>query len=120
MNIPFLLAGALSALAALAHAIGGEVTSVRGLRSSALAQPHRRELRVAWHFYSVHLVASAAFLFAMARGLVPDLAPFLAVHFAACAVVFLACAARSPADLVRQPQWLLLFAIAALVFWGWR
>ena len=120
MNIPFLMAGLLAAVAVLAHAVGGEVTSLRALRSSALAEPHRREMHAAWHFYSVHLAASAAFLIAMARGAAPALGPFLAVHFAACAVVFLALAVRSPSGLVRQPQWLLLLVVAALVTAGAR
>ena len=120
MNIPFLIAGSLTTLAALAHSIGGEMTTIRSLASAELKEVPKLELRAGWYMIAAHLFASAIMLFILAFNANGDIVMgrFLAIQFFGYGLAFLGLAIVRPVGLLQAPQWVLFFLMAGLTYWG--
>ena len=63
MNWILLIAGVLTALAALVHVFAGERTDIRHLMTSDVPMNEKIELRGVWHTFSIALGGSAILLF---------------------------------------------------------
>jgi hypothetical protein len=120
MKRSLLIAGVLSAIAALVHGIAGEMTTIQSLLSTNIEAVPATELRAVWHMVTIHLSASAVMLFILAKSANKTLGRFLAVQFAGYGMVFLAVAVIHQVGLLETPQWILLFPIAGLTYWGSR
>ncbi len=120
MNVPFLVAATLAAIAAFAHSIGGEMTTIRPLAGSELKQVPKLELRAVWYIVTIHLFASATMLFILAFMDDGDavMGRFLAIQFAGYGLAFLGLAIFKRVGLFQVPQWILLFLIAGFTYWG--
>ena len=120
LNIPLLIAGILTTIAALVHSIAGEITTVRPLLSTELNEVPKLELRAAWYMVAVHLFASAIMLFILAFTTPRDvvMGRFLAIQFFGYGLAFLGLAVFNRIGLFRAPQWVLLFLISGLTYWG--
>ena len=124
MNALATTAAVLAALLALAHGVGGELTSVRALRRERTSEGDKLELRATWHLYTWQLSLSAAALLAMSAGLAPDrdvLRWLVVASFVGSGAVILVFAAtRGVRTVVRYPQWVLLSAVGVLAWWATR
>lgn len=120
MNILLLIAGILTVIAALVHSIAGEITTIRPLASAELKQVPKLELRAVWYMVTVHLFASAIMLFILAFAVNRDvvMGRFLAIQFFGYGLGFLGLAIVKQVGLFQVPQWVLLFLIAGLTYWG--
>lgn len=120
MNIPFLIAGILTAITALAHCIGGEITTIRSLYNTEINKVPRLELRAVWHMFSVQLFASAIMLFFFAFSVIGDvvIGRILALLFLSYGLTILITAFLMQVRLFQVPQWVVLFLIAGLTYWG--
>ena len=120
MNILLLIAGILTTLAALVHSIAGEITTIRPLASTELKQVPKLELRAVWYMITIHLFASAVMLFLLAFAVNPDvmMGRFLALQFFCYGLAFLGLTAVKHVGFFQAPQWVLLFLIAGLTYWG--
>ncbi len=120
MNILLLIAGILTTIAALVHSIAGELTTIRPLASAELKQIPKLELRAVWYIVTVHLFASAIMLFTLAFAVNRDvvMGRFLAIQFLGYGLAFLGLAVVKQVGLFQVPQWVLLFLIAGLTYWG--
>lgn len=120
MNITLLIAATLTLLAALVHGIGGEMTTIQSLLSAGIDPVFTTELRVVWHMITIYFAASAVMLFLMARSANKALGRFLAIQYAAYGAAFFAVSAIHQTGLFQTPQWILMFLIAGLTYWGTR
>lgn len=126
MNPLFLLAAAVLAVVALAHAVLGEILVFRGLRTQGvvptagrpvLREPQVRILWATWHLTTVLGLALSALLWRL--GSMPWTDAALAAWVADVAGV----ATLASGLLVfyatrgRHPAWVPLMAVAALVWW---
>jgi hypothetical protein len=120
LNIPLLIAGILTAIAALVHGIGGEMSPIRPLIKTDLQQVAKTELRAAWYMVTIHLFASAIMLFLLAVDTNQNLlmGKFLSIQFLGYGLAFLLLAIVTKIKVFQVPQWVLLFLIAGLTFWG--
>ena len=120
MNILLLIAAILTTLAALVHSIAGEITTIRPLANADLKQVPKLELRAVWYMITIHLFASAIMLFLLAFAVTPDIVmgKFLALQFFCYGLAFLGLAAVKHVGFFQTPQWVLLFLIAGLTYWG--
>jgi len=120
LNVPLLIAGILTTLAALIHSIAGEITTIRSLASAELKQAPKLELRAVWYMVAVHLFASAIMLFILAFAVNRDvvMGRFLAIQFFGYGLAFLGLAVVKQVRLFQVPQWVLCFLMAGLTFWG--
>ncbi|MGI5447500.1 hypothetical protein ACQEVM_17275 [Streptomyces sp. CA-243310] len=121
----WLLAAGITALGVAAvHIVGGHRDVVRPLLSCGLADEPKRVLHAVWHMVSVDLVLSGLALLhlALSDGTAETdlVAWFVAAHFIAYAVAFLAVTLSVdwPRPLLRLPQWILLLPVAALAAAG--
>lgn len=112
-------AGGLAALLALAHGLGGELTSVRALARDRVQDGDRLELRAVWHLYTWQLALFAGVLLSVAGG-VPErelLRWLVAGSFLGGAVLIVVFAAtRGLAGVLRHPQWVALALVGALAY----
>jgi len=80
------------------------------------------ELRAVWYMVTVHLTASAIILFILAFGVAVNsdvlIGRFLAIQFLGYGLAFLGLAVVKRVGLFQVPQWILLFLIAGLTYWG--
>lgn len=120
MNIQFLIAGILTAITALVHSIAGEITTIRPLVNAELKDAPKLELRAVWYMVTVHLFASAIMLFFLAFSVNGDvvIGKFLALQFLGYGLAFFTLAIVKQVGLFQVPQWVLLFLIAGLTYWG--
>jgi len=120
LNILFLISGVLTVITALVHSIAGEKTTIRPLTNAELPQVPKLELRAVWYMVTVHLLASAIILFMMtfAANRNTLMGGFLAMQFLGYGLVFLGLAIVKGIGVFQVPQWVLLFLIAGLTFWG--
>lgn len=120
MNISLLIAGILTTITALIHSIAGEVTTIRPLIKADLQQVSKTELRAVWYMVTIHLFASAIMLFILAVDTNQNLlmGKFLAIQFLGYGLAFLLLAVFKKIKVFQVPQWVLLFLIAGLTFWG--
>ena len=120
MNIQLLIAGILTAIAALVHSVAGEITTIRPLANAELKEVPKLELRAVWYIFTVHLFASAIMLFILAFAINRDviMGRFLAIQFTGYGLAFLGLAVVKKVGLFQVPQWVLLFLIAGLTYWG--
>ncbi|MFG3382494.1 hypothetical protein [Streptomyces sp. NPDC047999] len=124
MNGWLLAAGVTTFGVAAVHVGAGHRDVVRPLLSCGLADEPRRVLHAVWHMVSIDLVLSAAALvhlaLADATPATGPLAWFVAAHFAAYTVAFLAVTLSVgwSRPLLRLPQWILLLPVAALTAAG--
>lgn len=132
MSLPLVAAAVLSAVASVVHPLAGELLILRHL--PAAQQPStpfgdgditRRILRGVWHFVTIDFALSAATLAALSvrpwnEGSV-DVARLISAHFLAYGLLIWVLAGRRLAHvLTHVPQWVLLLAIAMLVWWPTR
>jgi len=120
LNIPFLIAGILTAIATLAHSIGGEITTIRPLVNAEMKDVPKLELRAVWHMLTIHLFASAIMMFFLAFSVIGDvvIGKFLALQFLGYGLALLILAIVKQVGLFQVPQWVLFFLIAGLAYWG--
>ncbi|MEM7125725.1 MAG: hypothetical protein AAF702_05335 [Chloroflexota bacterium] len=123
MNWPLLIAGGLTALAALVHALAGERTDIRHLLASDVPTNEKLELRGVWHTFSIALAGSAFIAFysvlVQQTMLLNDLLRGLALFYLLCGtMVFLLILGTERRFLLKVPQWLLLLVIGGLMWWG--
>lgn len=120
MNIPFLIAGILTAITALIHSIAGELTTIRPLIKTDLQQVPKTELRAVWYMVTIHLFASAIMLFTLAVDTNQNflMGKFLSIQFLGYGLAFLLLAIVKKIKVFQVPQWVLLFLKAGLTFWG--
>lgn len=120
MNTLLLIAGVLTAITALIHSIAGELTTIRLLTKTDLPQVPKTELRAGWYMVTVHLLVSAIMLFVLAADTDQNflIGKFLALQFWGYGLVFLLLAFIKKIKAFQVPQWVLLFIIAGLIFWG--
>ena len=120
MNIPLLIAGILTILAAFVHSIGGEMTPIRPLANAELKEVTKLELRAVWYMVTIHLFASAIMLFILAFAVNREvvMGRFLAIQFFGYGWAWLGLAMVKRVGVFQVPQWVLLFLIAGLTYWG--
>ena len=131
-ELPLIVAGCLTLLAAAVHGAGGEILVVRRLTleqlpPSAFGGPRMTKtmIRAAWHITTVAFLVAGVVLVlsgsvlqgdvARATGLVGAAA---CTGFAAVVVGVGAASLRTPRALLRHPGPVLLTATAALAWWG--
>jgi hypothetical protein len=120
LNIPLLIAGILTTVAALVHGIGGELSPIHPLIKTDLQQVPKTELRAAWYMVTIHLFSSAIMLFLLAVDTNQNflMGKFLSIQFLGYGLAFLLLAIVTKIKVFQVPQWVLLFLIAGLTFWG--
>jgi len=131
MNIPFLLAGILSLIAALAHGLGGETTLLRKMSTEVFpTMPNgdgaqaKAETRMTWHAVTVYFALTGILLLLMAFNQFDDidaLAGVITLHFISWAFVLALVPPISVSSwraIYRSPQWVLLLMMAALSYGG--
>ena len=122
MNLTLLFAGFLALIAAFAHGLGGEKTDIFHLWQSDLIITEKLELRGSWHFISATFFLTAGVMFYLAwQPMTPAgaiLTPALAVLYATYGLVWFVIVAWNNWRLLgRLPQWVLMLAISALLYW---
>ena len=131
MNLGFLIAGILCAIAVFAHGIGGEYT-LRRVPTEAFPQiPNggsniaKQEVRMSWHGVTVIFILSTIMLLLMAFTDVVSnpvtVAHFISIIFIGFAVdIFFVplLATRQLKTIIRIPQWILCLAIAGATLAG--
>lgn len=124
MNRPLAAASALATLTAVAHAIGGQIDTVRPLLASNLDDTARLTLLGVWHVVTATLAGSAIALgWATTQPAPPrPLLAFIAACWALYGVAFagVGWAHLGPGALAILPQPLFCFPVAALTWWGRR
>ena len=120
MNILLLIAGILTSIATLIHGIAGELTTIHPLKKTDLQQVPKLELRAVWYMITIHLFASAIMLFILAFSASQNImmGMFLAMQFLGYGLTVLILAIAKQVKVLQVPQWVLLFLIAGLTFWG--
>ena len=131
MNVPLLVAGGLSVLAAAVHGGAGEALVVRRLSperlpSSPFGGPRMTKtmIRASWHLTTVGFLAVGCSLLLAGSVLEGDIARGVAMAAAGgasgFAVVVVAAGAMggTPRPLFRHPAPLVLSAVAVLAWWG--
>lgn len=120
MNILLLIAGILTAITALIHGIAGELTTIHPLTKTDLQQVPKLELRAVWYMITIHLFASAIMLFILAFTASQNImmGMFFTMQFLGYGLAFLILAIAKQVKVFQVPQWVLLFLIAGLTFWG--
>lgn len=123
MNWFLLIAGVLTGLAAVVHALAGERTDIRHLMASDVPLNEKIELRGVWHTFSIALGGSALLLFYSVLVnrtlLVDELLSGLAIFYILCGLMILGLILGTQRNyLVKVPQWLLLLVIGGLMWWG--
>lgn len=120
MNILLLIAGILTTIAALVHSIAGEISPIRPLTNTELKEVPKLELRAVWYMVTIHLFASAIMLFILAFAVNREvvMGRFLAIQFFGYGLAWLGLAIVKQVGLFQVPQWVLLFLIAGLTYWG--
>ncbi|MEV7081967.1 hypothetical protein AB0N88_26085 [Streptomyces sp. NPDC093516] len=120
MNGWLLTAGTVAAATTLIHATAGGRTVLRPLLHSTVAAEPKHTLHVVWHMVTADLLLSSIALLALAFTTTPStaLVLFIAAHYLAYAVLFLAITLTTdwPRPLLKLPQWLLLLPVAVLAF----
>lgn len=115
MNGLYLAAALLALAAALIHGIGGHLTNLKRLKTSAVPPSEKLEIQASWHLVTVTLAATAALLTWHA---LDPVAPWLGLGllglFGLFGLVFFAYALHA-GSLWRTPQWALLWSIALLI-----
>lgn len=119
----FVVAGGIAALAAVIHAVMGERTDVRSLWRSDVPLNEKIELRGTWHAFSAVLALTALTLFVIGltnRVESPrTLAHVIAVTHGLTGLAWLLVTLRSGLrQAVQVPQWVLLWVVAGLAWWG--
>jgi hypothetical protein len=121
MSWQFLIAGILAGFAAFVHAFGGERTNIKHLLASAIPANEQVELRAVWHGFSLILLFATVGLLLMAFSPVMEnprtIAHVIALACVCGGIAFFVFALRAGKPLA-TPQWLLLFAVAVLSWWG--
>ena len=122
-NVYLWIAAILTVLAALAHTIGGEMTSIDALLNASLSATAQVELRAVWHLYSAVLIGCAWILLRGASNHAEhtDLIRVLAVLFLSGGVIWVGVVLLMSTEyFVSTPQWALLLVIGALIAAGQR
>jgi hypothetical protein len=117
------VAGMLTLLAAVLHAIAGERTNIQHLLATDMLLTEKIELRATWHFGSIGLAFAGIGLLAVGITDQPAVGPWtgyaVAITLGSFALVWIICTVISDRRLLlRVPQWILLLAIALLGWWG--
>jgi len=131
VNVPLIVAGSLTILAAAVHGAGGEVLVVRRLSpdtlpSSRFGGPRttRAMIHVTWHLTTIAFLTTGFALLAAGSVLHGDTATGVGLVAASAAtgfagvVIVLGSATQSPRALFRHPAPAVLTAAAALAWWG--
>jgi len=112
-----------TALAAIIHAVGGEMTSIRSLSDTNVPLNRQVELHAVWHGYTVILAMSAWILFrrAFAGLYAPEVASGLAFFYGSNGLIwFVLILIMGLENVVYTPQWALLLFICLLIILGNR
>lgn len=122
MNFFLVCAGFLALTAAFVHAVGGEKTDISHLWQSELLLTDKLELRGSWHFISATFLLTAGVIFYLAwqptHPAAAVLTQAISVLYASYALVWAGLISWSNWRLLgRLPQWFLMLAISALVYW---
>ena len=123
LNVPLLVAGLIAGFAAFVHAIAGEYTDMRHMRSSDMPLNEQIEVRATWHIASITLGLSAILLLVMSFGSLPDqrqtIAQLIAIFYLIGGMVWVGVTLLMRRGMLfKVPQWILLLAIAGLTWWG--
>lgn len=131
MNVYFLVAGVLSLVGSLIHAIGGEMAILMRMEAAVFpTMPNgdgaqaKAETRMVWHGLTVYFGLAGALLLLLAFdqfGNAEALGAITALHFGAWALLMAllpALTLHKAAAALRSPQWVLLLAIALLAYAG--
>lgn len=128
MNIPILIAGLLSLLAFVVHAIVGDKEH-KALRPADRASKKSKETwvqaRCGWHWVSVDLLLSGVVLVLLATTEVIEskleVSLLLGIYFFVCGVVWLVMVLISKTDDIRimfLGQWVFCFLMSGLIYLG--
>ncbi len=141
MNLPLLGCAVLAGIGAVVHGTLPEIAILRGamtqeLPRTALPAPLRflghdtpgedtklqwRYLRIGWHFLTIDAATTSLLLLLAAFGQLQHasaIAQVTALRYAAYGCLWLVGVALWHRSIFRAPQWLFLFLVAALAWWG--
>jgi hypothetical protein len=128
VNIPLLIAGALSFLVLLAHAFVGD-KEYKVLYPEKDASSKQKEIwvqvRSGWHWVSVDLLLSGSVLLLMATTEIikakKEISLLLCVYFFTCGVVWLGTVLTSKTEnkqILILGQWIFCFLMSGLIYAG--
>ncbi len=120
MHSFLLIAAVLSLLACLAHGIWGHKVPIVPMLTTDLGQVPKLELAGVWHMLTLGFGLAAITLFQLARTIAPsvELLAFLGWQFFGYGAAIFAVVLWQKGSLVKVPQWLLMWIIAALIYWS--
>ena len=123
MKIRYLVATGLIIIGFIVHAVGGELTDMKSLLVTGMADTIKIEIRAVWHLVSIDFIISAIFLILIqAKKTISQnslLVDFIGIRMFVYGLVFLLLILFSKSKLLFQvPQWILLLCIGILLEWG--
>ncbi len=128
MNIPMVIAGALSLLAFFAHAFVGD--KEYGVLKPETEAPSKNketwvQVRSGWHWVSVDLLLSGVVLLLMATTEIikakTEISLLLSIYFFVCGIVWLGTVLLSKSDnkqILVVGQWIFCFLMSGLIYAG--
>ncbi len=122
MKTRHIIAAGLMILAFLIHVIAGELTDIRALISTSMANVFKLEIRVVWHLVSIDFLISGAFLIIIHFKNSIDknelLIDFIGLRMLLYGFLFFIMIIFTDVSLLFQaPQWILLICIGLLLEW---
>jgi hypothetical protein len=125
MNWFVLIAGIIAAMTCVGHFTVGRKEFLNPLLEAEMADVPKKVMHCVFHYVSVYLVASALVLLAVGAGVkfksgTTFLVDFIAINYAAFAVVQLVIAFRSkiPKPMTKLFQWVFFVLIAVFAWIG--
>ncbi len=119
MSIPLLVAAILSTLACLVHGIWGHKAPVAPMLQTDISKVSKLELGAVWHAVTLGFALSAVALFRAAQSsMQQELVQFIGWQFLLYGIAIFAVVLWQRGSLLKVPQWILMWIIAALVFWS--
>ncbi len=120
MNTLLFIAAILSAVACVAHGVLGQKAPVQPMLQTDISQVSKLELAGVWHLVTLGFGLTSVALFTSARAVEPSAAllQFLVWQFVLYGVAIFVIVIWQRGSLLKVPQWLLMWIIAALIYWS--
>ncbi len=122
MNIPFALAGGLTAITVLAHLLGGTPEFMAPVYESNAPEFNKVGMNVIWDWVTIAMSVNAIALFIAARGSQHSVAisGIVISQFIGFGVIFLWHGLTAFGSAFIMPQWIAFFLISLFCYFGLR